>query len=132
MMAALLCMPCVAARAATPDQVKAMTDCSAAEGRSPEAARLRALGIIGGHPSPAQMSDSGHASSADAEMAMSYLQHVEACKTPLHLQPDPMSQRFRDLLLAFAGGINTYGETATRMAEWEKQEEEQFKAGLKR
>jgi hypothetical protein len=63
---------------------------------------------------------------------MSYLQHTEACTAPRHLQPDSMLQRRRDLLLAFAGGINTYGETATRMAELEKQLEEQFKAAVMR
>jgi hypothetical protein len=130
--AALLGMLCVAARAATPDQVRTMIACSAAEARSPEVARLRALGFIGGNPSPAQMSDSAHASAADAEMVMSYLQHAEACTAPLHLQPDPILQRRRDLLLAFAGGVNTYGETATRMAELEKQLEEQFKAAVMR
>jgi hypothetical protein len=100
----------------TGEQVNAWAKCQDAEAASPEAFRLKSLGIITATlPTAPQLFNNQYATPADSGMAMMYVTRMQACDAPLHFPPDALNQKFYTILTGFANGLLTYGDTAALM-----------------
>jgi len=89
--------------------------CLAANAKSPEAQRLTMLGFLGGGKRTlVQLTDAHIATMTDSRIAVTYLRNTDACTPGRPIPPD----RFKKILLAFANGILSYGDTNLALVKW--------------
>jgi clan AA aspartic protease (TIGR02281 family) len=100
---------------ASADDFAAFAACLAANAKSPEAQQLTTLGFLGGgNRTLAQLTDAHFATMTDSRIAVTYLRNTDACTPGRPIPPD----RFKKILLAFANGILSYGDTNLALGKW--------------
>ncbi len=95
--------------------VEDLMACLSANSKSPEAQRLTLLGFLGGGKRTlVQLTDEHIATMTDSSIAVAYLRNNDACTPGRPSTPD----RFNKILLEFANGILSYGDTNLALAKW--------------
>lgn len=95
--------------------VEDLMACLSANSKSPEAQRLTLLGFLGGGKRTlVQLTDEHIATMTDSSIAVAYLRNNDACTPGRPSPPD----RFNKILLEFANGILSYGDTNLALAKW--------------
>jgi hypothetical protein len=98
-----------------PASLDGVAACLAANAKSPEAQRLTMLGFLGGgQRTLVQLTDANIATMTDSSIAVTFLRNNDACMPTGSPPPD----RFKKILLEFANGILSYGDTNLALEKW--------------